>query len=135
MAAAAVSKQNFALASTDTAMDVDAPLEQQQDNQEDLYTRLKTLQRQLEFFEIQVRCRSQAQWQRSCSSRILFFFDVTGTVQCCIGQQAAACCWSCCRAAVPDASQLNFCCFQQQSCHSQDHIEIVHEHCTAPPAC
>lgn len=58
MAAAAVSKQSYALASTDTAMDVDAPLEQQQDDQEDLYTRLKTLQRQLEFFEIQVRCRS-----------------------------------------------------------------------------
>eukprot|EP00891_Asterochloris_glomerata_P006877 jgi/Astpho2/6877/e_gw1.00106.20.1_t len=34
-------------------MDVDAPLEQQQDDQEDLYTLLKTLQRQLEFFEIQ----------------------------------------------------------------------------------
>ena len=58
MAAAAVSKQSYALASTDTAMDVDAPLEQQQDDQEDLYTRLKTLQRQLEFFEIQVRRRS-----------------------------------------------------------------------------
>lgn len=58
MAAAAVSKQSYALASTDTAMDVDAPLEQQQDDQEDLYTLLKTLQRQLEFFEIQVRCRS-----------------------------------------------------------------------------
>ena len=82
MAAAAVSKQSHALASTETAMDVDAPLEQQQDNQEDLYTRLKTLQRQLEFFEIQVRWRSQAHRQRSCSSRLLVFLDVTGTVQC-----------------------------------------------------
>ena len=90
MAAAAVSKQSHALASTDTAMDVDNPLEQQQDDQEDLYTRLKTLQRQLEFFEIQVRCRSLAHRQRS----FFFLFDLTGIFPC-SGRLlcgAAACC-------------------------------------------
>lgn len=40
---------------TPTLMDVDMdPSAQSSDPEEDLYTRLKTLQRQLEFYEIQV---------------------------------------------------------------------------------
>ena len=65
MAAAAVEK----LASMDAEMSRDAQetaeamevQEQASDEDGDLYTRLKTLQRQLEFFEIQVRITTPVQ--------------------------------------------------------------------------
>ena len=69
MAAAAVEK----LASMDAEMSRDAQetaeamevQEQASDEDGDLYTRLKTLQRQLEFFEIQVRIKPPMQLGRS----------------------------------------------------------------------
>lgn len=56
MATASVAKPSDSIAHTDVDdMMVDAHPAEESSAEEDLYTQLKTLQRQLEFYEIQVR--------------------------------------------------------------------------------
>lgn len=84
-------------------MEVDAPSSSNVDSEGDLYTRLKTLQRQLEFYEIQVRNSTGLICITACVQddprhgyeTCLRFNTNTGTVHCLckeFAHQAFICC-------------------------------------------